>query len=225
MDRNPCRPTFVQLVDSFGAVQPARECAVAYWAGPNQYKSSAMPIKARNIALTRSQAACLIALRHGKTSKSKVAMEAELDLSETATALAALGQLGLARQNKATRTWRATARGKDCRYNTLTDRPRRNRAAPGASGLRLLALLDQPMRGREIAEKLGITHQRVLQLVMRLHARGYVSICDQENILWMVMPCWGQNPPFVSRPGTRTVGNPARVCNRCQTDKARGAAA
>jgi DNA-binding MarR family transcriptional regulator len=42
------------------------------------------------------------------------------------------------------------------------------------------------MRGREIAEKLGITHQRVLQLVIRLHARGYVSIGDQENILWMV---------------------------------------
>jgi DNA-binding IclR family transcriptional regulator len=146
-----------------------------------------MPIKARNIALARSQAACLIALRHGKNSKSKVAIEAELDLIETATALAALGQLGLARQSKASRTWRATARGKGCRYKTLPDRPRRNRAAPGASGLRLLALLDRPMRGREIAERLGITHQRVLQLVIRLHARGYVSIGDQENILWMVM--------------------------------------
>jgi Mn-dependent DtxR family transcriptional regulator len=146
-----------------------------------------MPIKARNIALTRSQVACLIALRHGKNSKSKVAIEAELDLIETATALAALGQLGLARQNKASRTWRATARGKGCRYKTLPDRPRRNRAAPGASGLRLLALLDRPMRGRQIAEKLGVTHQRVLQIVIRLHARGYVSIGDQENILWMVM--------------------------------------
>ena len=146
-----------------------------------------MPIKARNIALTHSQAACLIALRHGKDSKSKVAIEAELDLIETATALAALGQLGLARQNKASPTWRATARGKGCRYKTLPDRPRRNRAAPGAGGLRLLALLDRPMRGRQIAEKLGVTHQRVLQIVIRLHARGYVSIGDRENILWMVM--------------------------------------
>ena len=163
-----------------------------------------MPINARNIALTRSEAACLIALRHGKTSKSKIAMEAELDLIETATALAALGQLGLARQNKATRTWRATARGKGCRYNTLPDRPRRNRAVPGASGLRLLALLDQPMRGREIAEKLGITHQRVLQLVIRLHARGYVSIGDQENILWMVMRA-GDKTRLLSRDQERVL--------------------
>jgi DNA-binding IclR family transcriptional regulator len=163
-----------------------------------------MPIKARNIALTRSQAACLIALRHGKTSKSKVAIEAELDLIETATALAALGQLGLARQNKTSRTWRATARGKGCRYKTLPDRQRRNRAAPGASGLRLLGLLDQPRRGREIAEKLGITHQRVLQLVIRLHARGYVSIGDQENILWMVMRA-GDKTRFLSRDQERVL--------------------
>jgi Mn-dependent DtxR family transcriptional regulator/predicted transcriptional regulator len=161
-----------------------------------------VPIKARNIALTRAQAACLIALRHGKNSKSKVALEAELDLIQTATALVALGQLGLARQNKASRTWRATARGKGCRYKTLPDRPRR--AAPGASGLRLLALLDRPMRGREIAEKLRITHQRVLQLVIRLHARGYVSIGDQENILWMVMRA-GDKTRLLSRDQERVL--------------------
>ena len=83
---------------------------------PESIQESPMPIKTRNFALTRSQAACLTALRHGKNSKSKVALEAELDLIETVTALAALGQLGLARQNEATRTWRATAHGKACRY-------------------------------------------------------------------------------------------------------------
>jgi hypothetical protein len=59
-----------------------------------------MPITARNFALTRSQAACLTALRNGKNSKSKVALEAELDLIETVTALAALGQLGLPDKTK-----------------------------------------------------------------------------------------------------------------------------
>lgn len=163
-----------------------------------------MPIKARNFALTRSQAACLIALRNGKNSKSKVALEAELDLIETVTALAALGQLGLARQNKASRTWGATARGKVCRYKIVPDRPRRNRGAPGASGLRLLALLDRPMRGREIAEKLEITLQRVHQLVIRLHARGYVSIGDQANMLWMVMRA-GDKTRLLSRDQERVL--------------------
>src|SRR6516164_8735731 len=36
-----------------------------------------MPVKARNLILTKSQAACLIALRHCKDSKSKIAIEAE----------------------------------------------------------------------------------------------------------------------------------------------------
>ena len=163
-----------------------------------------MPIKARNFALTRSQAACLIALRNGKNSKSKVALEAELDLIETVTALAALGQLGLARQNKASRTWRATAHGKVCRYKIVPDRPRRNRGAPGASGLRLLALLDRPMRGGDIAEKLEITLQRVHQLVIRLHAQGYVSIGDQANILWMVMRA-GDKTRLLSRDQERVL--------------------
>src|ERR1700730_8105899 len=163
-----------------------------------------MPIKARNFALTRSQAACLIALRNGKNSKSKVALEAELDLIETVTALAALGQLGLGGPNKVIRTRRATAHGKVCRRKIVPDRPRRNRGAPGASGLRLLALLDRPMRGREIAEKLEITVQRVHQLVIRLHAQGYVSIGDQENILWMVMRA-GDKTHLLSRDQERVL--------------------
>jgi len=105
-----------------------------------------MPIKARNLTLTNSQVACLIALRHCKDSKSKIAIEAKLDLIKTATALGALARLGLAKQNRA-KKWHATARGKTCRYETVPDRLRRNRALPGAGGRRLLALLDRPMRG------------------------------------------------------------------------------
>jgi hypothetical protein len=67
--------TFVQPVDSFHAVEPPENARWHTAAGPNQSKSQAMPIKARNIVLTRSQAACLIALQHGKHSKSKVAID------------------------------------------------------------------------------------------------------------------------------------------------------
>src|SRR5499433_4522579 len=108
--------------------------------------------KAPNFTLTHSQAACLIALRRCKDSKTKIAIEAKLDLIKTAAALGALARLRLAKQNR-TKKWHATARGRTCRYETVPDHPRRNRALPGAGGRRLLALLDRPMRAREIAEK------------------------------------------------------------------------
>jgi Mn-dependent DtxR family transcriptional regulator len=145
-----------------------------------------MPIKPRNLALTNSQAACLIALRHGNETKPSLAIAAKLDLTKTATALEVLARLGLAKQNQSKR-WHATALGKICSYNPVPDRLRRGRDLPGSGGLRLLALIDRPMRGGEIAEKLGITRQRVRQLIIKLHAQGYVRLGDRENIFWMVM--------------------------------------
>jgi DNA-binding IclR family transcriptional regulator len=84
-----------------------------------------------------------------------------------------------------------------CRYETVPDRSRRDRALPGAGGRRLLALLDRPMRGREIVEKLGVTHQRVRQLIVKLHAQGYVSFGDTENAFWIVMRA-GDKTRFLS---------------------------
>ena len=43
------------------------------------------------------------------------------------------------------------------------------------------------MRGSEIAEKLGVSHQRVRQLVIKLHAQGRVSFGDPETPFWIVM--------------------------------------
>ena len=60
------------------------------------------------------------------------------------------------------------------------------------------------MRGREIAEKLGVTHQRVHQLVIRLHAQGRVSFGDPENPLWIVMRA-GDKTPFLSRDEERVL--------------------
>ena len=59
-----------------------------------------MTSKARNIVLTKSQAACLIALRRRKDSKTEIAIQAQLDLTKTATELRALARIGLARQNR-----------------------------------------------------------------------------------------------------------------------------
>ena len=118
-----------------------------------------MTAKAQNLLLTKSQAACLIALRRRKDSQPKIAIEAKLDLKKTSTALQALTCLGLAKQAQ-TKKWHATARGKTARFKTVPDRARRNHGLPGPGGGRLLELLDRPMKGSEIVEKLGVTHQR-----------------------------------------------------------------
>jgi DNA-binding IclR family transcriptional regulator len=141
--------------------------------------------RARNLSLTEPQAACLIALRHGKDSQSKIAIEAKLGPVKTTAALRTLSELGLAERDHA-KTWHATPRGKTCRFDTLADRPRRG-GRPGPGGRRLLELLDRPMRGREIVEKLGITHQGVRQLLIKLHAYGEVRFADPENPFWIVM--------------------------------------
>jgi len=74
-----------------------------------------MSRKGPSLALRESQTACLVALRHRKSSASKIAIEAKLDIKKTAAALRTLTQLGLA-EREGTRTWRTTARGATCRF-------------------------------------------------------------------------------------------------------------
>jgi DNA-binding MarR family transcriptional regulator len=141
--------------------------------------------EARSLVLTESQAACLVALRFRKESKTEIAIQAKLDLKKAATALEALKELGLARRGEINR-WHFTGRGRNCRFKTIPDRIRRGSALPGPSARRLLDILDRPMRGSELAERLGITLQRVRQLVVKLHAQGLVKFGDSERILEVV---------------------------------------
>ncbi len=141
--------------------------------------------KARRLVLTESQAACLVALRDRKESKTEIAIEAELDLNKTAIALEKLEELGLAGRGEMNR-WHPTGRGRNCRSKIIPDRIRRNSALPGPGARRLLELLDRPMRGSELAERLGVTLQRVHQLVVKLHAQGLVKFGDRERILQVV---------------------------------------
>jgi DNA-binding IclR family transcriptional regulator len=162
-----------------------------------------MAPKARKLVLTKSQGACLTALRIHKTSQPKIALEAKLALAKTAAALRTLARLGLAQQDQS-KSWHATARGKTCRFETVPERPRQDNGSPGPSGRHLLELLDRPMRGREIVEKLGITHQGVRQLLIKLHAQGHVSFGDPENPFWIVMRA-GDQTPFLSRDEERVL--------------------
>src|ERR1700722_1392059 len=117
----------------------------------NRSEARTMP-KAGNFVLTKSQAACLMALRDGKHFKSKIAIQAGLDLVKTAVALGVLARLGLAKRSQTNR-WHTSARGRTCRFEAVPDRPRRNSGLPGPGAHRLLKLLDRPMRGSEIAER------------------------------------------------------------------------
>jgi DNA-binding IclR family transcriptional regulator len=142
--------------------------------------------RARNLCLTEPQAACLIALRHGMDSQSSIAIDAKLGLAKTTAALRALAELGLAERDQA-KGWHATSHGQTCRFDTVPERSRRNGRLPGPGGRRLLELLDRPMRGTEIVERLGVTHQAVRQLLIKLHAHGHISFADPQNPFWMVM--------------------------------------
>jgi len=53
-------------------------------------------------------------------------------------------------------------------------------------------------------DELGITHQGVRQLLIKLHAQGRVSFGDPENPFWIVMRA-GDQTPFLSRDEERVL--------------------
>jgi Mn-dependent DtxR family transcriptional regulator len=54
------------------------------------------------------------------------------------------------------------------------------------------------MRGNEIVEKLGVSHQRVRQLAIKLHAQGWVTFGDPEKPFWMIRRA-DDKTPLLSR--------------------------
>src|SRR6202048_2188027 len=85
---------FVRPVDSYRNLHYVTKRDSAYCGVSNRLKAGIMP-KAKNLTLTKSQAACLIALRHGKDFKTKIAIEAGLDLVQTEGGLGALAGGGV----------------------------------------------------------------------------------------------------------------------------------
>ena len=60
------------------------------------------------------------------------------------------------------------------------------------------------MKGREIVEKLGMTHQGVRQLLIKLYAQGRVNFGDPENPFWIVMRA-GDKTSLLSREEERVL--------------------
>jgi DNA-binding IclR family transcriptional regulator len=136
-------------------------------------------------ALTKAQAACLSAIRRGVRSKAQIAIAAQLDLTTALRALEALWKLRFARKTR-TNEWRPTPLGKKCQVKIIADKKRHARKTPGEGAQRLLDALERPMSGADLAAHLGITKQRVHQLVVRLLASGHLRIGDSDSVLRII---------------------------------------
>ncbi len=150
-----------------------------------------MPPAAERVQLTVSETACLDAVRDGLDGKTKIAIETKQDLKTVAKTLKNLSHARLIKRT-GSRRWRLTQHGRHCAVRVLPDPERRRggkafgRLVAGSAAERLLNTLDRPMRGVELVERLGVTPQRVHQLIVRLHAQGRVRLGDSGNILHIV---------------------------------------
>ena len=147
------------------------------------------------------EAACLEVLRSGTERKVLIALQAGLNLRQTELALGALASLGLATIN-GNRTWHLTPLGRTAGTSITPvvrtrGRPPGTGLVPGPSAARLLALLDRPKRGTELTALLGVTRQRVHQLVVALTAFGLIRSADRDYPTFVI--ALKDDPSFLLR--------------------------
>jgi DNA-binding IclR family transcriptional regulator len=144
-----------------------------------------MAPKVHRPVLTTSQAACLSALKDGKDSNTSIAIQAGLDLRKVIASLRKLEELGLARRGEMN-TWSVTVRGKKCHFRTVPETTRQGNKPLGPGLRRLLDALDRPMRGGELAKKMGVSKQNVHHHIVKLYSLGQIRLGDPERPLLIV---------------------------------------
>ncbi len=150
-----------------------------------------MPPAAERVRLTVSEAACLDAVKDGLDGKTKIAIETKQDLKTVAKALKNLSHAGLIERIDS-RRWRPTEHGRHCAVRVVPNPARRfggkvfGRLIAGSTAQRLLDALDRPMHGSDLVERLGVTRERVHQLIVRLHAQGRVRLGDRGKTLHII---------------------------------------
>jgi len=143
------------------------------------------------VTLPVTVARCLAAVRVGRGAKAQVAIDVGRDLLGAAEALRFLAKAGLIERRPGCWDWQATPRGKACMISIIPDKPRgrqggRGILRPDTAAARLFQILDRPMRGRALAAALGVTRQRVHQLVVREVATGRLRCGDPLSPLLIV---------------------------------------
>jgi DNA-binding IclR family transcriptional regulator len=155
-----------------------------------------VPSRSQQPVLSVHAAACLKALKSGRTTKTGIAIEAQFGLDETNAGLDELTGSGLV-ERKHKRSWRLTAEGKKFRSRHLPEERRCGTAASPAQQ-RLLDVLDCPMRGRDIAQKMGVTNSLVHSYLVSLQARGLVRFGDPDRMMLIVAPIDNEMPLLTS---------------------------
>lgn len=140
-----------------------------------------------SVELTESEALCLEAIRAGLEGNTAMALKIKRDLKTVAKALERLRQSQLIRRHNRT-AWRTTQKGEFCGIYVIPDhaRGRRGRKSgevvAGSASDGLLRLLDRPRHGQEVLEHLGISRQRLHQLIIRFHAEKRLRFGDPSYI-------------------------------------------
>ena len=150
---------------------------------------SAMMATENFLQLTASQADCLEALRKGLNGKTRIALHAKRDMKTVTAALERLSRAKLI-QRYDRNSWRPTKLGKTCVPDVIPESKGRGRGrgsiVAGSAGDRLLATLDRPEHGRDLAQRLAITRQRLHQLVVLFYAEGRLKIGDPERPTYII---------------------------------------
>jgi hypothetical protein len=140
------------------------------------------------ISLIPRDAACLAAIRDGRDRTMMIAVTAGLDLDQTAKALRQLAALKLAASD-GHGSWQITCKGREAEISVVSPLKRRAPArafAPTSTIGRMLALLDRPRHGAELSALLGVSYQRVHQMIVALLARGLIRTADLEAPLFAI---------------------------------------
>jgi len=146
-----------------------------------------METASAGVELTETEMLCLEAVRAGFAGKTAIAIQAKRGLTAVDRALGALSRDDLVRRQSPTE-WRTTPQGQMCQVHIISDQPRDRRGrkpgkiVAGSAGERLLNLLDRPRRGQEVLTHLGVTRQRLHQLVVRFYAEERLRLGDPECI-------------------------------------------
>ena len=143
------------------------------------------------VGLSISEAACLDAVKRGFGTKTPIAVASSRDLKTVANALETLRRARLVRRYRDA-CWRVTSRGRHCLVRQVPD-PESKRGSrkdgkivPGTAADRLFGVLERPMRGADLVPLLGVSPQRVRQIVVRLLAHDKAKTGDPEHVLQIV---------------------------------------
>lgn len=144
----------------------------------------------QSISLTAAEAACLNALRRGNVRRAPIALTTGLTAPRVRQALLALAEHKLV-TTAHFRIWHLTPLGREASITVKPPMPTRGRKPqterpPGSSALRLLALLDRPRRGADLAGLMGLTRQRIHQLVVELAVTGELRLADPNIPVFLV---------------------------------------